>query len=101
MNDFRPAWWCRNRHAQTMWGPLFRTKRVPLARERVRLDDGDFVDLDWIDATASVDAPLLLVLHGLEGSSGSHYVGGLRHGAAGGGGGGGGGAPPRGPPRRV
>src|ERR1051325_11593090 len=81
MNDFRPAWWCRNRHAQTMWGPLFRTKRVPLARERVRLDDGDFVDLDWIDATASVDAPLLLVLHGLEGTSGSHYVGGLLHGA--------------------
>ena len=81
MNDFRAAWWCRNRHAQTMFGPLFRAWRVPLRRERVDLDDGDFVDLDWIDASASPRAPLLLVLHGLEGSSGSHYVGGLLHGA--------------------
>src|SRR5262249_483471 len=38
--------------------------------------DGDFVDLDWADSARS-DAPLLLVLHGLEGSSGSHYVVGL------------------------
>jgi predicted alpha/beta-fold hydrolase len=45
------------------------------------LDDGDFVDLDWIDASAASGAPLLLVLHGLEGSSGSHYVGGLLRGA--------------------
>jgi hypothetical protein len=39
--------------------------------------DGDFVDLDWLDARASPGAPLLLVLHGLEGSCRSHYVQGL------------------------
>ena len=39
--------------------------------------DGDFVDLDWLAAPASTDAPLLLVLHGLEGSCRSHYVRGL------------------------
>ena len=39
--------------------------------------DGDFVDLDWLAAPASTDAPLLLVLHGLEGSCRSHYVQGL------------------------
>ena len=39
--------------------------------------DGDFVDLDWLDAPASARTPLLLVLHGLEGSCRSHYVGGL------------------------
>jgi predicted alpha/beta-fold hydrolase len=39
--------------------------------------DGDFVDLDWLDAPASPSAPLLLVLHGLEGSCRSHYVRGL------------------------
>ncbi|MBM3219774.1 MAG: alpha/beta fold hydrolase [Candidatus Rokubacteria bacterium] len=81
MREFRPAWWCLNRHAQTIWGPLFRTERVPLRRERVPLDDGDFVDLDWLDGDAPPGAPLVLVLHGLEGSSGSHYVGGLLAGA--------------------
>jgi hypothetical protein len=38
--------------------------------------DGDFVDLDWA-TPAPREAPLLLVLHGLEGSSRSHYVVGL------------------------
>jgi uncharacterized protein len=81
MKDFRPPWWCTNRHAQTMWGPLFRRDRVPLRRERIGLEDGDFVDLDWLDAPAAADAPLVVVLHGLEGSSRSHYVGGLLAGA--------------------
>jgi hypothetical protein len=61
---------------QTIWGPLFRRHRIRWRRERVATSDGDFVDLDWADA-ARADAPLLLVLHGLEGSSGSHYVVGL------------------------
>jgi predicted alpha/beta-fold hydrolase len=39
--------------------------------------DGDFVDLDWLAASPPADAPLLLVLHGLEGSCRSHYVQGL------------------------
>src|SRR5215471_5506966 len=66
---FRPAWWCRNAHVQTIWGPLFRRRRIRWRRERVVTSDGDFVDLDWADA-ARTDAPLLLLLHGLEGSSG-------------------------------
>jgi predicted alpha/beta-fold hydrolase len=43
----------------------------------VPTSDGDFVDLDWLAAPASTDAPLLLLLHGLEGSCRSHYVRGL------------------------
>jgi predicted alpha/beta-fold hydrolase len=43
--------------------------------------DGDFVDLDWLDEPAEIGAPVLLVLHGLEGSSRSHYVIGLLAGA--------------------
>ena len=58
-----------------MWGPIVRRPRVPLRRERFAMRDGDFVDLDWLDGAAG--APLLLVLHGLEGSSRSHYAGGL------------------------
>lgn len=60
-----------------MWGPLFRRPRVLLRRERLVLPDGDFVDLDWIDQPQNLDAPLVLVLHGLEGSSQSHYARGL------------------------
>ncbi|MGH7324962.1 MAG: YheT family hydrolase [Candidatus Rokuibacteriota bacterium] len=72
---FRAAWWCRGRHLQTIWGPLFRRRRLRLRRERVATSDGDFVDLDWLDGAA--EAPLVLVLHGLEGSSSSHYAVGL------------------------
>ena len=50
---------------------------MPLRRERVLTADGDFVDLDWLDAPARADAPVLFVLHGLEGSSRSHYASGL------------------------
>ena len=59
-----------------MWGPLFRRSAIALRRERVATRDGDFVDLDWLVA-APAGAPLLLVLHGLEGSCRSHYVQGL------------------------
>lgn len=72
---FQPAWWCRNGHLQTVWGPLFRRNGLLLRRERLETPDGDFVDLDWTPGPAG--APLLLVLHGLEGSARSHYVAGL------------------------
>ena len=61
---------------QTVWGPLLRRERFPARRERVATRDGDFVDLDWAPAEPT-GAPLLLVLHGLEGSSRSHYAVGL------------------------
>lgn len=60
----------------TIYGPLFRLgPDVPLRRERWELSDGDFVDVDRMPGPD--DAPLLLVLHGLEGSSSAHYVRGL------------------------
>jgi predicted alpha/beta-fold hydrolase len=75
---FRPAWWATNPHVQTIWGPLFRTDRLALRRERLATPDGDFVDLDWLDGDRlGHAAPRLLVLHGLEGSSRSHYVSGI------------------------
>src|SRR5437773_12378318 len=74
---FDPPWWCKNGHVQTVWGPLLRRGRIALRRERVATADGDFVDLDWIGAPDADSTPLVLVLHGLEGSSGSHYAQGL------------------------
>jgi predicted alpha/beta-fold hydrolase len=46
-----------------------------VTRERFDTPDGDFVDVDWFGD--GLGAPLLLVLHGLEGTIRSHYVGGL------------------------
>jgi predicted alpha/beta-fold hydrolase len=45
-------------------------------RERWTAPDGDFVDLDWLDGCGEADPkrPLLVLFHGLEGSSRSHYA---------------------------
>src|SRR5204862_2840697 len=60
-----------------LWGPLFRRGWIGSRGERIATGDGGFVDLDWADGRAAPGAPLLLVLHGLEGSSRSHYAVGL------------------------
>ena len=73
---FRPAWWLPGPHAQTLWPVLFRKRsRLALRRERLELPDGDFLDLDW--AGDDERGPIVLILHGLEGSSDSHYARGL------------------------
>ena len=70
---FRPAWWLPGPHLQTLYPSLFRTRTAPrLARQRLELPDGDFVDLDWTQRT---DGMVVLVLHGLEGNLESHYTG--------------------------
>jgi len=75
-DPFRPAWWCRNAHLQTLWPYLLRRRpRLALTRERLELPDGDFLDLDW--AARDGAGPIVLVLHGLEGSSESKYALGL------------------------
>lgn len=72
--DFTPAWWLSGPHAQTLWPALVRRARpVPLARERLDLPDGDFVDIDWTGDSG----PIVVILHGLQGSSRSPHVQGL------------------------
>ncbi|MDH4566014.1 hydrolase [Pseudomonas sp. BN414] len=75
---FQPAWWLPGPHLQTLWSPFCRKPpRLSRQRERLWLDDGDFLDLDW-HGPHEADAPLVLALHGLTGSSGSLYVLGLQ-----------------------
>lgn len=72
---FRPAWWLPGPHLQTLWAAVApRRNPITLQRERVELPDGDFVDLDW---TTGGSGPIVLILHGLEGSSRSPYAAGL------------------------
>ncbi|WP_231892778.1 hydrolase [endosymbiont of unidentified scaly snail isolate Monju] len=74
-SEFRPAWWLRGAHAQTLWPTLFRRgPRIALEWERVSLPDGDFIDLCWHGPR---DGPMVLFLHGLEGSIHSHYARGI------------------------
>ena len=78
MSPFQPAWWLPGPHLQTLWGALGR--RAPMLqrqRERLWLADGDFLDLDW-HGPHDPHAPLALLLHGLTGSSNSHYILGLQ-----------------------
>jgi predicted alpha/beta-fold hydrolase len=80
MDAFRAPPWLPGGHAQTIWPALFarRFRGDPPAfvRERWNTPDGDFIDVDWLEAPSRADttAPLLVLFHGLEGSSQSHYA---------------------------
>jgi hypothetical protein len=74
--NYHAPWWLPGGHAQTIW-PALRGRAghppwPPYRRERWTTPDEDFVDVDWLDAPAT--APLLVLFHGLEGSSNSHYA---------------------------
>jgi len=72
---YRAPRWLAGGHAQTIWPYFLRRPHVPMRRERVDTPDGDFWLFDWLDAPVSnPDAPLVVLFHGLEGSSASHYA---------------------------
>ena len=78
--------WLPGGNLQTIWPALF-SRTAPQApppyrRERWDTPDGDFVDVDFVDAPAGRAAPLLVLFHGLEGSSRSHYARAFAHRAA-------------------
>lgn len=71
---FRPAPWARSAHLQTLAARALRSAGDPgMHRERWDLPDGDFLDVD-LGPDPGEGAPLVLVLHGLEGSSRRRYV---------------------------
>jgi predicted alpha/beta-fold hydrolase len=78
---YAPARWLRGAHAMTVFASLARVFPRPRARrERWELPDGDFLDVDRY-AAGGVPSPragaVLVVCHGLEGSSRAPYVRGL------------------------
>ncbi len=73
---FRPAWWLNNPHLQTIYPALLRGPQALVRRrERLATPDADFIDLDWY---GDGDSPLVILLHGLSGSSHSSYILGLQ-----------------------
>jgi len=75
---YQAPWWLPGGNLQTIWPALFARRYLGAApqyrRERWSTPDGDFVDVDWSQAPARAGAPLLVLFHGLEGSSRSHYA---------------------------
>jgi len=83
---YSAPWWLPGGHAQTLYASLAAPRpRVAYRRERWDTPDGDFIDVDWVVEQSAVSpqpsvsaaagkAPLVVLFHGLEGSSRSHYA---------------------------
>jgi uncharacterized protein len=76
--DYRAPAWLPGGQLQTIWPALYsKAHESPAPRfERARWisPDGDFIDVDWARHGVGELAPLLVLFHGLEGSSQSHYA---------------------------
>jgi len=75
-STFKPAWWLNNPHLQTIYPSLLRKSPEPtIKRERLTTEDNDFIDIDFC---GEGNQPLVILLHGLTGSSQSGYIKGLQ-----------------------
>lgn len=75
-STYEPTFLFRNYHISTVYSAIIRRVEVAQQRERMELQDGDFLDLDWSFSTGETSR-LLVVIHGLEGSAKRPYVTGL------------------------
>ena len=83
MTDYRAPKWLPGAHAQTIYPLLIKPQPYPHFCERWETPDDDFIDLDWNATSArpnfAAEAPLVVLFHGLEGNSNSHYALSLMH----------------------
>lgn len=69
-----------SRHIETIYPVVFRNvSDINYERERLELNDGDFLDLDWIRKGSK---KLLILSHGLEGQTESKYLKGMARAAS-------------------
>lgn len=74
-NDYNPPLIFKNKHFNTISAALFRRKnKLTYQRKRFVLKDGDFVDLDYVLTGAD---KIVVLIHGLEGSSDRAYIRGM------------------------
>jgi predicted alpha/beta-fold hydrolase len=75
MPRYQAPWWLPGGHLQTIYPYFFLKPQAPsYRRERWETPDGDFIDLDWMMEQPNAPGPLVVLFHGLEGGSGSHYA---------------------------
>ena len=73
MSDYRAPRWLPGGHLQTIYPATCITPpTVTMHRERWDAPDGDFIDVDFVEGLPG--KPFIVLFHGLEGSSGSHYA---------------------------
>ena len=75
---YRAPWWLPGGNPQTLWAALASRRHFGPAprwrRARWNTPDGDFIDVDHAVHASAPEAPLLILFHGLEGSSASQYA---------------------------
>lgn len=65
-------YYLNNRHLETILPSVFnKVNGVAYRRERLELEDGDFLDLDWLN---NQNKRIMILSHGMEGSSHRAYV---------------------------
>jgi uncharacterized protein len=78
VNHFQAPRWLPGGQLQTIWPALYSRSharpRPAFSRERWTSPDEDFIDVDFSIHAAQPDQPMLVLFHGLEGSSSSHYA---------------------------
>ena len=75
-SNFKPAWWLTNQHLQTILPRIYPANCdfYPFHHD-FKLSDGDFVEITWSKRPQPTDeSPIVLILHGLEGSFESFYA---------------------------
>lgn len=73
-SNYKPGFWHRNGFVATVYSGLIRRiNGLQQTRERIRLSDDDFLDLDWSYANQKTDQ-LIVLLHGLEGNGQRPYI---------------------------
>jgi predicted alpha/beta-fold hydrolase len=76
-STYKPPFFLRHRHLQTIYPALFRKlPRVHYDRVRLTTTDQDFLDLDFSRIGSK---KIVLILHGLEGNASRQYVKGMVH----------------------
>ncbi|UCE30966.1 MAG: alpha/beta fold hydrolase [Burkholderiales bacterium] len=76
LDRYRAPRWLPGAHPQTIYPALLAPRpRIGYTRMRWETPDGDFIDIDTVALGAADDRrPLVVLFHGLEGSSHSHYA---------------------------
>lgn len=73
-SEYKPPFWAKKSFVSTVFSGLVRqVKGLDQNRERLELEDGDFIDLDWSFSNKPSNRVIIL-LHGLEGHAQRPYV---------------------------
>lgn len=76
VSTYQPSMAFRSKHLNTIYRTLFHRININFERKRMETSDGDFMDIDFSKTGSS---KLMVIIHGLEGSSSSKYVTALSH----------------------